>query len=246
MVRETRPQRRQWRTLSVQPAQATQMPEPVPASQGMPQPVPHRPTKKIRLAGSRRQTSEASQKTEPGASQKNKNCKKATDAESSLVLEPQQCSTEWPDALPAAAGQHGCVLLEATGRPRIIELFAGTCRLSRSLASASNVAGAREGVGVECWEITRDPAEDVMQEARMGFTGQCSTPSSENPFVHVALIAHAEIHSPIAGQPDMHHGTPLEQADRWLVAGNPLLHMEQSKDSHKSQRVAAGGLRFKN
>ena len=77
--------------------------------------------------------------------------------------------TAWPDkatseivelrGVKAVQGHHGFPVEPAlTGSTSVVELFAGTCRLSQALARRA----ARHGIRVESYEWHRSPEEDLL------------------------------------------------------------------------------------
>ena len=85
-----------------------------------------------------------------------------------LKKELDDLAAAFPDAEAAVKGKHGYLLNprcqdRGPAAGRICELFAGTCRLSSSLARLEEDCFCR--IEVECWEIMRDSSEDLLDKA---------------------------------------------------------------------------------
>ena len=75
------------------------------------------------------------------------------------LREMRALAVEFPQHQAAVLGKHGFKPLPDAERrqPKILELFAGSCRLSASLA--------RSGASVESFEICRSLQEDLLRKA---------------------------------------------------------------------------------
>ena len=86
--------------------------------------------------------------------------------ESKVSTELAQLDVDFPGHARAEQGRHGYILNPTPApapRRAVLELFSGTCRLSRALAFRS--LQSMNSLGIESYEVCRSSAEDLADQA---------------------------------------------------------------------------------